>query len=75
MLQVKYLALKIENKTLLQSVNIYVELLQVRHPFQDPFEGGLPSGFSQHTPFCNALRVELKIPPELKETTRRAFPL
>ena len=41
-LQVKCLALKIENKTLLQSVNIYAELLQVRHPFEDPFEGGLP---------------------------------
>ena len=66
-LQVKYLALKIENNTLLQSVNIYVELLQVRHPFQDPFEGGLP--FGCHT------TLELKIPLELKETTCRAFPL
>ena len=37
--------------------------------------GWPPFWLSHHTPFRNALRVELKIPCELKETTRRAFPL
>lgn len=75
MLQVKYLALKIENKTLLQSVNIYVELLQVRHPFQDPFEGGLPFGCHSTLLFVTRCVLSWRFPPELKETTRRAFPL